>query len=779
MGKLERMARQQDNAAGLSRRNFLLTASTTGFIFGFARGATAREVYPLAQAQVETAAEAANTLFEPTIWCGIGPDGMVNVNIIRAEMGQHVGTSLARILADELDADWDKVTITQVDTAPKWGMMVTGGSWSVWMTWDTFRQAGAAARKVMLDEGAKILGATPDDCTVSKGMVSANGKSVSYGDIVAQAKPTRTFTPDEMKALPLKAAADYTMIGKPVAALDIPSKTTGAARYGIDVKLDGMVYARPKMPPTRYGSVVTHVDESEAKKVPGYQRHIIIKDASENVQGWVVAIADTYPAAIRAADKLNVTWTPGPQHATTEADILNHARTLIADAKKGTMIWDDKGTDDALDQAATRIEAEYTCASVAHYTLEPMNAVARQNSDGIWEIHTGNQWQSLFLPSIAKALGVGEDKVVMETYLLGGGFGRRLNGDYAIPAALASQALGGKPVKLILTRTDDMLFDSFRSPSVQHCAMGLDHDGKPTAYVQAACAGWPTQVMAAAAMAKGVDGKPYDQFAISGADHWYDTGPTRIRALSNDLANKTFRPGWLRSVSAGWTPWALESFMDEAAHKAGKDPVAFRLALFTATGRNAGSAPNAVGGAKRQAHVVQRVADVSGYGKVQFPPDTALGIATTYGQERGMPTWTAAAAQVHVSRETGVVTCQKLWLVLDAGTIVDPDGALAQTEGGALWGLSMALFEGTEIRNGNLMASNLDTYTPARIADVPDIEIEFVPSTEKPMGLGEPGVTAIAPAIGNAIFNAVGVRLRHIPIRPQAVLAALKDKKTP
>ncbi|MCP1227176.1 xanthine dehydrogenase family protein molybdopterin-binding subunit [Acetobacter fabarum] len=773
MGKLERIAAQQDRAAGRgpSRRSFLLTAAGSAFLFGFARQGKAAQVYP--QGAPEALKEAA--AFEPTIWCSIAPDGWVNVNIIRAEMGQHIGTALARIIADEMEADWNKVRITYVDTDPKWGLMVTGGSWSVWMTWDQFRQAGAAARTVMVEQGAKLLGVSPAACIARNGQVIAGSRSISYGDIVSRAHPTKTYTPEEMAKLPLKPASEHRLIGKDVKALDIPSKTNGTAIYGIDAKLEGMVYARPKLPPTRYGSKVVSVDDSEAKKVKGYIRYIVLEDPSDTVPGWVAVLASSYPAAIRATDALKVVWTPGKTANVTEQDILDYGRKQIANKAGGSCVFNDPGVDETFAKAAKVVEQTYTCSSVLHYQLEPMNALARQH-EGKWEVHCGNQWQTLFLPVIAKALQVPESEVVMRSYLLGGGFGRRLNGDYAVPAALISKAIGGKPVKLIFTRSDDVLFDSIRSPSVQTVRAALGQDGAITAWQHHASAGWPTRVMASAFMEKGADGKPYDQFAIAGADHWYDVGPMLVRALDNELASETFRPGWLRSVSSGWTPWAHESFLDEIAYARKLDPVDYRLSLLDSKGRNAGSAPNSVGGASRQANVLRHLVEKCGYGKVSLPADTAIGIATTFGQERAMPTWTAGAVQVHVDRKTGVVTCQKIWLVLDAGTIIDPDGAAAQTEGGALWGLSMALFEGTEIVDGNVRDRNLNTYTPLRIADVPEMDVEFLPSTEKPMGLGEPGVTTIAPAVGNAIFNAVGVRLRHLPIRPADVLKALKEK---
>jgi isoquinoline 1-oxidoreductase subunit beta len=254
--------------------------------------------------------------------------------------------------------------------------------------------------------------------------------------------------------------------------------------------------------------------------------------------------------------------------------------------------------------------------------------------------------------------------------------------------------------------------------------------------------------------------------------------PCRLTALLNDLANSAFRPGWLRAVAPGWTNWAIESFMDEAAHARRVDPAAFRVALLDGMGRNAGSAPNSVGGAKRQAAVqqqaavLQRAAQKAGWGAA-MPKDTGLGIATTFGQERNMPIWVACVARAHVDRGSGAVTVEKLTIAVDAGAVVHPDGAMAQVEGGALWGLSMALHEATEFVKGQVSDTNFDSYTPLRIGDVPELDIEFIDSTEVPVGLGEPATTVVAPAIGNAIFAAVGARLRHLPMRPAALRKAL------
>lgn len=761
MSKFDRY-RDADKPALPGRRSFLIGAAAGGFMMAFAHAAVL-----LPKDKNAGAVDA----YEPNIWVEIAPDGSITVNIIRAEMGQHVGTALARILADELEADWSTVYIRYVDTDPKWGTMVTGGSWSVWQSFQPLSQAGAAGRIALMEEGAKLLGVPVSACSARDSVVSAGHRSISYADIVQRGDLTRSYSADELKKMPIKPPSERRLIGVDTQAIDIPEKTDGTAIYGIDAEVPQMLYGCPKMPPTRNGSKVVSVDDSGARTVKGYQRSVTLDDPSGTVPGWVVVLADSTHAAFSAAAKVKVTWQNDDTASVSEKDILRHAAALMADPKAGSTVVDDDGVDAAFSNAASVLQQDYTTASVLHFQLEPANALAFEK-DGVWEIHTGNQWQSLILPTLAKALAVDESKVVMRTYLLGGGFGRRLNGDYAVPAALASKAVG-RPVKLTLTRADDAHFDSFRSPSLQRVRMGFDKSGKVVAMQQDACAGWPTQVMAPSFMPKGKNDKPYDPFAISGADHWYSVGAHRVRALSNDLANRAFRPGWLRSVGPGWTNWALESFMDEAAHKVGIDPVAFRLGLFDATGNNAGSAPNAVGGAHRQAAVVQRVAAMANWGE-KLPADTGLGIATSFGQERDMPTWVACVARVKVDRASGQAYVEKLFLAVDAGTVVHPDGAMAQVEGAALWGLSMALHEGTTFENGQVRDSNLDSYTPLRMADVPAMEIEFTPSTETAVGLGEPATTVVGPAIGNAIFAAVGARLRHLPIRPGAVLDALK-----
>ncbi len=763
MGKLSHLGNPGGaSSKGVTRRGFMIGATSAGFALAFV---------PAALFSSSPATAMGQRMFEPTVWFAIDKEGKIAVNVAEAEMGQHIGTALARIVADELEANWDDVTLNYVDSEATWGYRVTGGSWSVWQNFDALSRAGAAGRQALIEEGAKLLDKPARRCRAEASRVVSGRQSVSFAEIVQKGDLTRKYTNEDLAAMPIKKPRDRKLIGGNFQALDIPAKTRGETIYGIDAEVPGMAYAKPILPPTRYGSSITSINDSAARRVKGYQQTLVLDDPSGTVPGWALVIADSYHAAMKAAGVVVVNYNKGKTANVSEADIQARNRELIASAG-GSLVVADNGVDEAFASAERVISHEYTTSTVLHFQMEPVNALALQRADGIWELHTGNQWQSLALPWYAKALGVPEEQILMKTYLLGGGFGRRLNGDYGVPALLAAKALG-KPVKVLLSREDDSRFDSPRSASVQQVSMAVDDRSRVIGMRHDAASGWPTEAMAAFFMGTGANGAKFDPFAISGANHWYDVGAHQVRAISNDLALQTFRPGWLRSVGPGWTNWALESFMDEAARELGEDPIEFRLKRLSAKGKNAGVVPNSVGGAKRLANVLQRVREKSRW-EDKLPAGTGMGVATTFGQERDMPTWCACVARVSVDVTTGRVLVEKLDLVLDAGTIVHPDGAMAQTEGAALWGLSMALHEGTAFEKGEVRDTNLGSYTPLRMSQVPVMDIEFVDSTEQAVGLGEPATTVVGPAIGNAIFAAVGVRMRHLPIRPNDILMALK-----
>ncbi len=755
------MTRHSDLA--MTRRWFLAVAGatvTTGLWNG-AAGALAPVGQPMGDG------------YQPTVWYAIAGDGKITMHIHMAEMGQHVGTALSRIIAEELEADWDDVTFVHVDTDPKWGYMITGGSWSINHNFEAFSKAGAAGRIAMIEAGAREMGVPAGECTARQSKVIHGEQSITYGELVSRGAVDRQFAKEELAAITLKPATERRLLSKDTVARDVPEKVNGAAIFGIDRTVEGMVYARPVMPPVRFGSQVATWDDSAAKKIPGYIRTIEIEDPTATCQGWLVVVAESWTAASNAVDMLDVTWEGGAGRETSEADLMAEGARLVMDDSAGSLFVLEGEPDAVLDVAETVHEAIYQTHTVLHMQLEPGNALVWQDGD-TWRVHAGNQWQSLTLPLVAKALAIDPGKLVFETSYLGGGFGRRLFCDFIVPAALTAKAMG-RPVKMVMARADDSQFDCARSPTVQRVRSVTDETGAMRAYDHACASGWPTAAIAPEALTAGVKGGKVDLFAISGADHWYAAEAIRVRTVKHEKVHETFLPGNLRSVAPGYTMWAVETHIDEVAHALGLDPAAYRRSLLTAEGRNGGSAPHAVGGATRLRDVLDRVVERSGWAKRgDLPKGTGMGIAVTAGQERTMPTWIATVAQVRVDRETGVVTLEHIWASIDAGTVVHPDGALAQAEGAILWGASMALHEGTVIENGLPRDQNLDTYTPMRMHQVPALDIDFAVNDHMPVGLGEPGVIGVAPAIGNAIFHATGARLRTVPMRPQDILEALE-----
>ena len=746
---------------GLSRRSFIagVAGSSLMMTMGSLVSGCSSD-----QASKALASGDLSKVFSPNIWFEINGAGDVLINIVRAEMGQHVGTSLAQIVADELGADWSKVSFKHVDTDPKWGVMVTGGSWSVHTSFTLLSQAGAAGRTVIIDAASKLMGVPAESCSCENGVVTSGDQSLTFAEIISNGDFSRVISEEELAAMPVKAPAERTVIGRDVRNLDVAAKSEGAAVFGLDAELPGMVYAMPLLPPTRYGSKVNGIDESAAKTIPGYIGAIEINDPSQTVQGHVVVAAETMASVLKAAKAVSIDWTPGPTASVTEAAILAEGARLATDPEAGALFVDEGDVGVARANAASTMSATYTTGTALHFTMEPQNALVEFDSEGRCHIHAGNQWQSLILPVLAQALEMSEADIVIHQYYLGGGYGRRLFGDQMIPAALAARSLG-RPVKLIFDRASDSRFDCVRSPSV--CALDafFDADGALTGVDHAVVAGWPTKAMAPFFIGTGIDGKgEVDGFSVNGADHWYTFPAHRVRTMNNTLAQDTFLPGWLRAVGPGWVSWGVESFVDEIADQMGQDPVAIRMSLLDGAGKNAGGEGSTVGGAKRLAAVLKDVSERADWGR-EMPANEGLGVAVGHGQERGMPTWVACVAHVAVDPSSGDVTLKKLWQTIDVGTVVNPDGAMAQAEGAALWGVSLALHEGAQFADGEVAEQNLDRYMPLRMSDVPDLDIAFVDSNEFPSGLGEPPLIPVAPAIGNAIFAATGKRVRELPIK--------------
>ena len=716
----------------VNRRDFLKTTAAAGI------GLTLSFTIP----GLREAGAAA--VYEPNAMITIARDGTITVHITKAEMGQGVGTALAQIVAEELEADWKDIRIDYPINDPKYGLMITGGSWSVNWTFDALSRAGAAARMALIDAAARAWSVRAEDCVAERGVVRhlPSGRSMTYGRIVDRLPITMTLSEEALKKIPLKKPAEYKVVGKWVARLDIPEKTNGQAKFGIDTFLPGMVYAKVAYPPTREGGKHGAVDDSAARQVKGYVQTVVTDDL-------VAVVADSYEAATRARDALKITWVPGP-HASVSSESIFKEYERRAQSDPGVPWVEVGNVAQAMREATTTAWASYSTDYVAHMQMEPMNCVVRF-ADGVYDFYTGSQFQTRAAGDLGKKLGVDPSRIRIHQQYLGGGFGRRLEPDIMEEAALVARAVG-RPVKLIRSREDDLQRDFFRSTTYQLLKAGLDANGNILAWDHALVTAYPGERYG------GLDKQGRDQFALNGSDHVYAIKNHHVRAIR---AETGISVGYVRAVAPNYTFFAVETFMDELAHYAKKDPLQMRLALL--------------GGAPRLAHVLRLVAERSGWG-TPLPPDVGRGIACVTAQEKASPTWTASVVQARVDRASGAVTVEKMWCAVDPGISVNPDGVRSQVEGSLLFGLSNALKERVTIDGGGVAQSNFHDYQVLRMNEVPEVEVHVVQSAEYPTGVGEPGVTTVAPALSNAIFAATGARVRSVPFLPERVLEALKKK---
>lgn len=745
----------------LSRRSFLVGSAATGLVLGYAG------VPGIDQAL------AAPSNFEPSVWYSIGPDGLVTVTCGKADMGQHIASTMAQIVSEELGSSWKDMRVQLASNDPKFndpvlGAQITGGSWSTMMNFDAMSRAGAAGRIALTEAAASAMGVPAGELVVRNSAVShpKSKKSMSFADIVKSGKITKTFTPDELKAIKLKTPDQYTMVGVSVPQLDIPPKTNGTAKYGIDVMLPGMVYGKVVTPPVRYGATVKSVDDAAAKKVPGFIKAVTLDDKTGSTTGWVVAVANTYANARKAADALKITYDNGPNAKLSSQSLIDEAKRLQALDDSGQFFVKDGDTAAAFGTAAKVMEAEYTTSINIHAPLEPMNATAEFKGD-ILHIYSGNQFATRSGGIAAGAAGIDPKFVVMHQMWLGGGFGRRLDADMMVPAVQAAKAVG-KPVKVIYSRENDMTMDYSRPLTYQKVKAGVDGDGKVIALNHDVVSAWPTARWGIPDfLSPSVDKKgPLDSFTVNGADFFYSVPNHNVRAIKSEMAHTATPSGQLRSVAPGWTFWAVESMIDELAHAAGQDPAQYRIALLDGKGKNDG-------GAQRLRNTLLAAMGMAGYGTSKLPKGEGMGVACVSSQERATASWTACVAHVAVSA-SGEVKVKKLTVATDVGMQVHPDNIRAQVEGAALWGLSLAMYEKATLKDGGIEQTNFDTYTPLRMSQTPEVAVNVIANGDKPTGVGEPAVTVIAPALGNAIFNACGARIRSLPITAEAVKANMK-----
>jgi isoquinoline 1-oxidoreductase len=685
---------------------------------------------------------AAATAFEPNAWLTITPDGAIIVHIIRAEMGQGIGTALAQIVAEELEADWKDIRIDYPVNDPKYGAMFTGGSYSVNVSFDAMSRAGAAARIMLVDAAAGHWKVDAADCVAERGIVRhpPTGRSISYGDLVARVPITKTMSPDELKAIPLKKPHQYRLVGKWIPRLDIPEKVDGRAKFGIDVFLPDMAYAKVAYPPTREGGKHTAVDDSAARRVKGWLKTVVTDDI-------VAVVAETYEAAVEARDALRVTWDPGPNASVSTASIFRDYERV--GQQEAGVVWFGAGDVAAgMAQAVRTHAATYTTDFAAQAPLEPMNCVARYEN-GVYDFFTGTQFQTVSTRHLAKKLGIDPSRFRIHQQYLGGGFGARIEHDIMLEGALIARE-AGRPIKLIRSREEDLERGFPRSATLQVLRAGLDAAGRITA--------WEHVLVAAISQFRlgFVDAAGLPTEARRG--HTYEMPNHVMRAVR---AEHGMAVGFYRSVGPGYVYFAIETFLDELARLAKRDPIELRIAMLARQ--------------PRFANVIRLCAARAGWG-TPLPPNVGRGFACSAAQERRQPTYTAAIVQAHVDPATGDVIVEKITAAVDCGIVVNPDGVRAQYESGLLFGLSTALKEHGTVSRGRFDQSNFDSYRLLRMDEVPEVEVHVVESTEPPTGVGEPPVTVVGPALANAIFAATGARLRHLPFLPERVRTALKDK---
>jgi isoquinoline 1-oxidoreductase beta subunit len=765
-----------DGLPRIDRRTFIVGTAAAGLVIGYAGPRI-----------TESLAAAGNS--EITQWVAISPDGKVWVTVGKADMGQHIASTMAQLVAEELESSWKDMNIVLASNDPKYndpilGAAVTGGSWSTGMNFDAMCRAGAAGRMTLIKAAAEMLGVPENELIAKDSRVlhAKSKRSLTFAEIVKSGKANKAWSPDELKAIKLKTADKYTKIGHSLPQLDIPSKTNGTAKYGIDAFVPDMLYGKLALPPVRYGATVKSVDDSEAKKIPGFVKAVTVEDKTATTSGWVVAVATSYEAAKKAAAALKIDWDKGQYANVSDQSIIDESRRLQKEGKEGFLFVKDGDSAAAMEKAAKVIDVEYLTSLNIHAPLEPMNALALQK-DGVWHVYTGNQFFTRTTIIGSVVAGTDPKNIAMHQHYLGGGFGRRLESDMVVPAIAASKAVG-KPVKLIYAREDDMQMDFTRPLTYQKVKVGLDASGKPVAMEHDVIGAWPTARWGIPAfLTPAVDRERkgdtveglHDSFTVNGADYWYSIPNHTVRNYENKLAQGATPSGQLRSVAPAWTFWAVESMMDEIAHASKEDPVDMRLRLLDGAGANAGGdKPQNVGGAKRLANALRAAVGRSGYGAIKLGPNEGMGVACVSSQERSSPTWTACVAHVVVDPKSGEVTLKKVTVAMDVGTIVNPDGVRAQIEGSIFWGTSLAMLEKATLKNGGIEQTNFDTYTPLRMSQMPEIDVSIIGNGEPAVGCGEPAVTVIAPAIGNAVFNAIGARVRSLPITAEAVKAAMK-----
>jgi isoquinoline 1-oxidoreductase beta subunit len=660
----------------------------------------------------------------------ISRDGRISLVMPSVEMGQGIYTAEAALLAEELDVRLDQIEAiaaapdASLYAQPLFKTQMTGGSTSIRGFWTPLREAGAAARSMLVAAAAQTWGVHPDECSTKDGTIlhSSTGRVLGYGD-VAESAATLPI-PEDPK---LKLPGEFKIIGKSQRRIDTPSKVNGSAVYGIDVAVDGMKIAAVVISPVDGGKLKS-VDETDARKIPGVIDVLHIDDA-------VAVVGEHYWAARAGIEALNVDWDLGPNAKLTTASIRAEVAKAADDGTPLNAL--ERGDVEArLKSAAKRLTAEYELPFLAHATMEPINTTVHIRPDGC-DIWVGTQTPVVAQKHAARITGLPLDKVTLHNHLIGGGFGRRLQAD-TIEQAVRFAKQVPYPLKIIWMREQDIRHDRFRPCYLDRLAAGLDEQGRLSVWTHRTTSGTVRRYF-------DEDGWPegkLDKDAVDGAwDSPYAFPAIRVDWIRHDPPVKL---NWWRGVGPTHNVFVVESFLDELAHAAGQDPIAYRRALLDAN-------PRAMA-------VLNKVADAAGWNR-PLQPRSGRGVSL----HQNFGTYAAVVVEVAVAL-SGEISLGKIVAAVDCGIQVNPDIIRAQIEGGVLFGLSAALFNGITFSDGRVEQGNFNDYRQLRINETPPIEVHLLESSEKPGGLGEVGTVSAAPALGNAIFAATGVRVRRLPI---------------
>ncbi|HEY1306011.1 MAG TPA: xanthine dehydrogenase family protein molybdopterin-binding subunit [Vicinamibacterales bacterium] len=704
----------------INRRSFLKISTLAGG--GFAIG-----VYvPGFGAPANALAAGA---LEPNVWVRINADDSVRVMLTMLEMGQGVMTSMPMLVAEELDFDWKKIKTEWAGADPKYGnpnfggQQLTAGSNSVRGMWKVLRESGAAARSMLVTAAAQTWGVPEDSCTTDKGVVihQASGRKLNYGALVDKAAALPV-----PKTVTLKDPKTFKVLGQSLPRLDIPEKVNGTAGFGIDTRLPGLLTARVVRCPV-FGGKVASFNADKAKAVPGVKNVVQISTG-------IAVVADNYWSASKGAQALEVTWEEGQLAKLTSADILKKQVDLAQ--QPGKVARNDGNAEAAL-KTDNGFERTFEAPFLAHACMEPMNCTADVRADGC-DVYVPTQGQTASHQAAVTASGLPADKVKIHVTYMGGGFGRRGEGDFVTDAVETSKAIG-RPVKVVWSREDDIQHDYYRPVSYARMWGAVDASGKPTVFMQR---------MVQQSLMKRIGGLPpngVDFISVDGSANLPYTIPNvRIEYIEHDPGIPF---GFWRSVGASFQGFVVEAFIDELASAAKKDPFEFRRDLL-------GKSP-------RHKAVLELAAEKAGWGK-PLPQGRARGIAVmdAFGSILSQVTEVSVDAR-------GNVRVHKVVCTVDTGWVINPDTIKAQMEGGIVYGLTAALKGEITIQNGRVVQKHFGDYQVLRHNEMPEIEVDIVPSTEMPGGIGEPSTALAAGSLVNAIAAATGKRIYKLPIKPE------------